>query len=132
MLCPKYGNSGRVLMRVWKQILCLIVMLALGVLYAHAQKHAKTPPPPKYRLELMYVSDVSSHEFIFVVDKIGFKSVASLKRFLSALPPGSILEWDPGCIRYGGEPLLSSRQDMEDFKAFCVAKKIRFVLLPSG
>ena len=119
-------------MRVCKQILCLIVMLPLGVHYAHAQKRAKSPLPPKYRLELMYVSDMASHEYIFVVGKIRFKSVASLKRFLSGLPPGSIIEWDPGCLRRGGEPLLSSREDMEDFKAFCAAQKIKLVLLPSG
>jgi hypothetical protein len=54
-----------------------------------------------------------------------------LKKFLGGLPPGSILEWDPGCIGMGGEPLLSSAEDMEDFKAFCVTNNIKFILLPS-
>ena len=119
-------------MRVSKRILCLIVMLLMGVFCAHAQKKRKAPTPPKYRLELVNISDAASREYMFVVGKTRFKSVASLKKFVSGLPPGSILEWDPGCIRWGGEPLLSSAQDMEDFKAFCVAKKINFILLPSG
>ena len=63
---------------------------------------------------------------------IGLKSVTSVKKYLSILPPGSILEWAPGCRRRGKEPLLSSEQDMEDFKAFCAEKNIDFILVPSG
>ena len=32
----------------------------------------------------------------------------------------------------GGEPLLSSEQEMEDFKAFCAEKNINFILVPAG
>ena len=119
-------------MRVSKQILCALVMLLLGFCIGRAQENGQSPPPPKYRLELVYISDVASREYMFVVGKVGFKSVASLKKFLSDLPSDSILEWAPGCIRWGDEPLLSSEEDMEDFKAFCVAKKINFILVPSG
>ncbi len=113
-------------MRVSKQILCVLVILASSIVCAHGQENAKSPPP-KYRLELIYVSDAASREYLLVIGNIGFKSVASLKKFLADLPAGSILEWDPGCIRWGGEPLLSSREDMEDFMAFCVAIKINFI-----
>ena len=34
--------------------------------------------------------------------------------------------------RKGDEPLLSSEQEMEDFKAFCAEKNINFFLIPSG
>jgi hypothetical protein len=118
-------------MRVFKQIPCLIVMLCLGVLCADAQENTQSPPP-KYRLELVYISDVGSQEHIFVIGNMGFKSVESLKKFVGDLPPGSILEWAPSCLRRGSEPLLSSPQDMEDFTAFCVAKQINFILVPSG
>ena len=119
-------------MKVSKHILCLVVMLLLGILHVHAQEKVQSPPPPKYRLELVYIFEANPTEYIFVVGNAGFKTVASLKKFLSDLPPGSILEWAPGCLRWGGEPLLSSAQDMEDFKAFCAAKKISFILVPSG
>jgi hypothetical protein len=119
-------------MKVSKHILCLLGMLLLVVLHVRAQENGQSPPPPKYRLDLVYIFDGDSAEYIFVVGTVGFKSVASLKKFLSDLPPGSILEWAPGCIRFGGEPLLSSEQDMEDFKAFCSTKKISFILVPSG
>jgi MoaA/NifB/PqqE/SkfB family radical SAM enzyme len=32
----------------------------------------------------------------------------------------------------GGEPLLSSEQEMEGFRAFCAEREIKFVLVPSG
>jgi hypothetical protein len=111
----------------------LLGVLHVGVLHVQAQENGQSPPfPPKYRLELVHLLDTDSAEYIFVVGNIGFKSVTSLEKFLSTLPPGSILEWAPGCLRSGSEPLLSSVQEMEDFKAFCAASNINFVLVPSG
>jgi hypothetical protein len=107
-------------------------MLLVGVLNAHAQESEQSPPPPKYKMELVYIFEAEPTEYLFLVGNVGFKSVASLKKFLSDLPPGSILEWSPGCLRYGGEPLLSSAEDMEDFKAFCVENKITLILVPAG
>ena len=119
-------------MKVSEHVLCFLVILLLGAVHAHAQENGQSPSPPKYRLELVYIFDADSTEYVFVVGNVGFRSVASLKKFLSDLPPGSTLEWAPGCRRTGGEPLLSSEQEMEDFKAFCAAKKISFILVPSG
>ena len=56
----------------------------------------------------------------------------ALKSFLSGLPAGAKLTWNPGCIRFGGEPLLSSEYEMEEFKRFCLEHGIDFVLVPSG
>lgn len=119
-------------MRVSKQILCVLAILFSVALHPQAQENKESPAPPKYRLELVRIIDGESTEYCFVVGKIGFHSLASFKEFLSTLPPGSILEWDPGCIRYGDEPLLSSREELEDFRAFCSDKKIKFILVPSG
>lgn len=119
-------------MKVSKPNLCLPLMLFLGVLNVHAQSKRQPPPPPKYQLELVYIFEANPNEYILRVGNVGFKSVASLKNFLKDLPPGSILEWSPGCLRYGGELLLSSAHEMEDFKAFCAEKKIRFIIVPAG
>ena len=108
----------------------LSVILLLAFLRADAQENV--PPPPKYRMELVYIFEADATEFIFVVGNSGFKSVASLKKFLSDLPTGSTLEWAPGCKRIGSEPLLSSESEMEDFKAFCAERNINFILVPSG
>jgi hypothetical protein len=112
--------------------LWLAVIFLSAVLHTRAQENAQTQLPPKYRMELVYIFEAGANEFIFVIGNVGFKSVASLKNYVGKLPPGSILEWSPGCLRMGGEPLLSSKSELEDFKAFCAEKNISFVLLPAG
>jgi hypothetical protein len=119
-------------MKIFKSFLWPCAILLFIVLPVRAQE-VEQLAPPKHRMELVYIFDTDSPEYIFVIGGIiGFKSVASLKKYLSILPPGSILEWAPGCIRRGNEPLLSSEQEMEDFKAFCAEMNINFILVPSG
>ena len=119
-------------MKAFAHILCLSMILLMVFLTSPAQENEQSPPAPKYRMELVYIFEPGSTEFIFVIGNAGFKSVASLKNYVGNLPAGSTLEWAPGCRSMGGEPLLSSEQDMEDFKAFCLEKNINFVLVPSG
>lgn len=119
-------------MKTSGRLLRVLVIILSAVSYTHAQESARTQSPPQHRMELVYVFEAGSTQFVFVVGNVGFKSVASLKSFLCSLPPGSTLEWAPGCVRVGGEPLLSSEQEMEDFRAFCAEREIKFVLVPSG
>ena len=88
--------------------------------------------PVERELHLIYVFEGEAPEFFFVIGQSGFKSVESLKKHLETWPPGSELKWAPGCIRFGGEPLLSSQKDLEAFRAFLEQRKIKFVLVPSG
>jgi hypothetical protein len=115
-----------------RNILCVPVFLLILFLPSSAQENGQSPPAPKYRLELVYILEPGPTEFIFVIGNVGFKSVASLKNYLGTLPADSTLEWAPGCVRWGGEPILESAEEMEDFRAFCVQKNIKFVLIPSG
>lgn len=119
-------------MNTRKYLLRLSIVLLAFIPHARAQGGVEPEEPPKYRMELVYIFEAGSTEFIFVIGNAGFKNVASLKNYLSTLPPGSILEWGPGCVRVGGEPLLSSAQEMADFKAFCAERGITFILVPSG
>jgi hypothetical protein len=119
-------------MNKFKYLLWLSVILLSSALRADAQENGQLQPPPKYRMELVYVFEGEDTEFIFVIGSVGLKSVDSLKKFLSSLPPGSNLEWAPGCKRMGNEPLLSSEQEMEEFKEFCAERSINFILVPSG
>lgn len=119
-------------MNTSKHLLWLAVILLLNVVRADAQESISSQPPPKYRMELVSIFETGGTEFIFVVGHSGFKSVTSLKKFVSNLPAGSTLEWAPGCKRFGDEPLLSSEQEMDDFKAFCAERNINFILVASG
>jgi hypothetical protein len=125
-------SSEVLFMKLPLHLLWLPVIVLFAVLPAHAQENVQSQPPSKYRMELVYVFDAESPEFVFVIGNTGFKSVVSLKKFLGSLPAGSILEWAASCRRIGYEPLLSSEQEIEDFKAFCAEKNIEFVLIPSG
>ena len=102
-------------------------ILALSV--ASAESRAE---PPAYELNLVYVFEGPQPEFLFVIGNSGFRTVESLKNFLATVPAGTTLKWSPGCVRVGGEPLLSSEYEMEEFKAFCLDHRIDFVLIPSG
>src|SRR5262245_38191122 len=94
--------------------LCAILPFILSA--SRAQEVEQPQQAQKYRMELVYIFDADSPEYVFVIGgAIGFKSVASLKKYLSILPPDSVLEWAPGCKRRGNEPLLSSEEEMEAF-----------------
>lgn len=104
-------------------------VIALAVGPAGAQSDEQ---PPAYELELIYLFDRPETEFIFVVGNSGFRTVESLRGFLATRPAGTTLRWNLGCMRLGGEPLLSSETDMESFVAFCREHGIDFVLVTSG
>jgi hypothetical protein len=110
----------------------IVVALTRGSARALQDADLDEAKPAVYELKLVYVFETPEPEFVFVVGNSGFKSVASLKSFIASLPPGTTLRWDPGCIRLGGEPLLSSEHEMAEFQAFCLEHQIQFVLVPSG
>jgi hypothetical protein len=124
------------MMKIERHIQTLFVCLLLicGAQTARAQEREVEKPQPRYRMELVWIADKEGDtpEYVFVVGQVGFHTVKGLKDFVARLPAGAILEWSPGCIRMGGEPLLSSPDEMEDFKRFCAEHGIEFILHPSG
>jgi len=112
-----------------------VVLLLLWLLFRVVEPASVggfEPQPVKRELQLIYVFEGEKPEFIFVIGQSGFKSVASLEEHLKTWAPGSELKWAPGCVRVGGEPLLSSEQEMQGFRDFLAERGIRFVLVPSG
>ncbi len=111
-------------------------VLALSTTVLASAQEPEASPPPRYRMELVYIFETekpgSATESIIVIGNSGFRSLAALKRFVGTLPRGAVLEWAPGCVRLGGELLLSSGKDMEEFRILCRARGIRFILHPSG
>ena len=110
-------------------ILSGILLTAAGLFASSGEVQRE---PLKGELRLIYVFDEPKTTFIFVIGQSGFTSAKSLKRYLETWPPGSELKWAPGCIRLGGEPLLSSEEEMKAFRAFLKKRGIQFVLVPSG
>jgi hypothetical protein len=116
-------------MKSMANILSGILLMVAGLFGSSGEVQRE---PIKSELRLIYVFEEPKTAFIFVIGQSGFTSTTSLKRYLSTWPPGSELKWAPGCIRFGGEPLLSSEEEMKAFRAFLKKRGIRFVLVPSG
>jgi len=110
-------------------VLSGILLAAVGLFASSEEVRLE---PIKGELRLIYVFDEPKMAFIFVIGQSGFTSAKSLKRYLETWPPGSELKWAPGCVRFGGEPLLSSEEEMKAFRAFLKTRGIRFVFVPSG
>ena len=106
-----------------------ILLAAVGLFASSEEVRCE---PITGELRLIYVFDEPKMVFIFVIGQSGFTSAKSLKRYLETWPRGSELKWAPGCVRFGGEPLLSSEEEMKAFRAFLKTRGIKFVLVPSG
>jgi hypothetical protein len=120
-----------------KRLIIHILTSAVIVMCAESGPASPRPepssaPPMTYELNLVYVFEATPTEFMFVIGNSGFKTVASLERFIAQLPAGTTLRWSPGCERFGDEPLLSSEREMARFVSFCRDHQINFVLVPSG
>lgn len=69
---------------------------------------------------------------IFVAEGQRFNSVDTLKKFLDKQAAGTTVIWDPGCVRVGNKPLLSSAKEIRDLSAYLEKRGIKFVVLPSS
>jgi hypothetical protein len=112
-------------------VLCAMLALSLPPAASRATD-AQREPSREHRMELTAAFDGTAPRFGFTVDERRFDSVETLKAHLARLPRGSIVVWAPGCKRFGGEPLLSSQRDMEEFRAFLESHGIELNLIPSG
>lgn len=122
-------------MKTMKRFLIAAAMLACCVTTAMAQ--APEPKPEQLTLTLARIADSGkaggTAEYVFVINgQVAYRTLEGLKKYMSGLPKGSVITWAPGCCRMGDEPLLSSRQQMEQFKAFCASCGISLVIVPSG
>lgn len=87
---------------------------------------------PSYKIEIVYIFDSDKPETILLIGNQGFRTVASLKKYVETFPAGTKLEISPGCKRIGGEPLINSKDEMDDFEQFCKKRSINFVVHPAG
>jgi len=113
------------------ELRALVALLLLVVANGSAAPD-EASTPVKGELQLIYLFEGPKPEYLFVIGQSGFRSIAALKEHLKTWPRGSELRWAPGCERLGDEPLLSSEQEMEAFRAFLRDRGITFVLVPSG
>ena len=120
-------------MKLKKLLQLTLVLLLVTLLAPRVGAQAANDEQPVYRMSLVWLADEGGvNEYVFRIGQLEFKTVDELKKFIAQLPQGSVLEWHPDCLRRGDEPLLSSAEEMEDFKKFCEEKGITFRFIPSG
>jgi hypothetical protein len=92
--------------------------------------HEAGPKPITYELRIAQYEDTyrKTPQYVYLFGDVAYRSLDGVKKFISIIPKGSIIEWRPGCM--GPRPLSESEED--ELKAFCETKGIKFVHVPSG
>jgi len=93
-------------------------------------------PPETNTLSLVRIADAKTddgYEYIYTINNIhGYKTIEGLNKYIADLPSGSTILWNPGCCRFGDEPLLTSKEEMDKFKLHCESNSVTLILVPSG
>ncbi len=107
-------------------LLNMLVMLLLpGMVSAQ-------PPVPAKKLVLGVDWEPQENVEVIVAEGLRFNTVDSLKKFLDKQPPGTEVVWDPGCVRIGNKPMLSTTKEIKDLSSYLEKRGIKLVLSPAG
>ena len=116
-----------------RRLLIAALLFAACLTAALSQSMERTPE--KLTLTVPYIADsekADGREFVFVLNGVvAYRTLDGLKRHIKNVPKGSTLTWAPAC-RSGDVPTLSSKEALDDFKAYCQSCGVTFVLVPSG
>ena len=114
-----------------RQLYALILFpLILSLTYSNETLNA-----PNYTMSLvmLYSDDVTDYDWVVTLNNsIAFRSIDGLKVFLQKQPNGTTIEWAPGCVRLGDEPLLNSEQELQEFRLFCRKHGFKLTIRSSG
>ena len=108
----------------WFVFLVIPFLLSLALAQDPIQKSSST-----YRMTSAVL--YKTNETLLIIANGAFKSVSDVKDFVTTLPPGSTLEWAPGCRSIKGQ-LLSTKEELLDLSKFCSKRKVKFVQIPAG
>lgn len=108
-----------------KLFLILVLVLMPGMVSAQQPVNTK-----KLVLEVEW--DPEENVEVIVAEGQMFRSVDTLKKFLDKKPTGTTIVWDPGCVRIGNNPILSSVKEVRELKTFLDKRGIKLVLSNSG
>lgn len=104
-----------------KLFFILVLMLMPGMVSAQQPVNTK-----KLVLEVEW--DPEENVEVIVAEGQMFRSVDTLKKFLDKKPSGTTVVWDPGCVRIGTSPILSSAKEIRELKAYLEKRGIKLVV----
>jgi hypothetical protein len=108
------------------QFICLSLLLALAGPVA-AQQAGKQK---KIVIGVVWVPAL--HSEVFAVNEARYNTIGSLKKYLVKQSEGTVVVWDPGCVRIGDKPLLSSATELSEFRKFVEKRRMKFIEIPSA
>lgn len=104
-------------------VLILILVLMPGMVYAQTPSNSK-----KLMLDVGWIPKENVE--VFEVEGQQFRTVEMLKKYLDKQEAGTTVIWDPGCVRIGDKPLLSTGIEIKDLKSYLEKRGIKFVTIP--
>lgn len=102
-----------------------IVLLALLPALVSAE------PPAKAKNLMLDVALIPEENIeVFEVEGKRFRTVELLKKYLDQQEAGTTVTWDPGCVRFGDKPLLSTGVEIKSLRSYLEKRGLKFVVIP--
>ena len=109
--------------------------LAVAAFLVSGCASPRTPAPTNVHVQGAAPDPDNSQRWRPRAFKVGtrrFGTLEDLKAFIASLPPGSVVHWSSGCIRYELVSLAHSEMSIQDFKEYCKQHGVKFEYVVSG
>jgi hypothetical protein len=107
-------------------LFCILILFFIPG-FALAQQAANSK---KLVVEVDWIPEANAE--VFVVGGQKFGTIDALKTFLDKQAAGTTVVWDPGCVRIGNNPLLSSEKEKTELRNYLEKRSIKLVIMPTG
>lgn len=104
-------------------VLLSILLLMPGLVSAQSPSKAKN-----LMLDVGWIPEENVE--VFEVEGQRFRTVELLKKYLDTQEAGTTVVWDPGCVRIGDKPLLSTGIEIKNLRNYLEKRGIKFVVVP--
>ncbi len=105
-----------------------LLLLLVSVCMPGTVSAQQSPKAKNLLLEVDWVPEENIE--IFVAEEQRFRTVEALKKFLDKKETGTTVVWDPGCVRIGDKPLLSTRKEIKDLRTYLEKRGIKLLVIP--
>lgn len=123
----------------WNSSMNIMVTLVLitSMCVCVSALNAADRQPASIEIYLAHVVDQEGEsgamKFVFVVNNsVAFSTVNGLKKYIKELPEKSVVSFNVGDDRIGGEPLVSNKKEMDDLKLLCEKAKVTLKIVGGG
>ena len=110
----------------------LLLLLSMVLLVGGAKCEGRPAPPFTCAITLARFADPKEPKpWVIILNTIAYRDLDGLKAGLDLLPAGTVVTWEPGCLRMGGEPLVSPEETAE-LTRYCAARGLVLKIIPAG